>query len=440
MELQTQTEPENGKGTSFWRSPSVWFAENNFSRDFWIYFAAVFFFDAGFCIYFFLFNLYLLDLHFNEQMMGLVGGAMTLGSVLVMLPAGMISKKTGVQPLLIISFIASPALNGLRAIWMWEPAQIVLALLAGMAISTGTVCYLPTVARFTTEKNRTAAFSLILSASLATSMLGGIVCGYLPQWLSMAGFSMHAAEVKRLILLGSCGVALLGLLPILRLRIPPMQDADVKDAPFHQASWLDRWSLSPFLLRFVPLMALWSMVLASFTPFANVYLSSHLHIPMVRIGLIFSSVQALQLGIGLLTPLVFRALGLVNGIVAIQISAGIVLSALATAHNEQLAIALYLVFSAVQWMSSPGLYDLLMSQTPDRERNTASAITLFCNAAVSSAATAGAGVLFTQFGYPPVLLGIAAVAVFAAMLLWFLIAPRQGNGSMLKSQSRQLEF
>jgi MFS family permease len=424
MELQAQAEAE--KGAVFWRNPSDWFVENNFSRDFWVYFTAVFLFDTGFCIYFFLFNLYLLDLHFNEKMMGLVGGAMTLGSVLVMLPAGMLSKKIGVRPLLIVCFIASPALNAMRVVWMWGPAQIILALIAGMAISTGTVCYLPTVARFTTEKNRTAAFSLILSASLATSALGGIVCGYLPRWLRMAAFSMQAAEVKRLILLVSCGIALFGLLPVLRLRIPLSQHSEVEETESAKESWFGRWSLSPFLLRFLPLMALWSAILASFTPFANVYLSSHLQIPMVRIGLIFSSVQALQLGMGLLTPIVFRALGLVNGIVAIQMVAGLVLSALALAHNVKLAIALYLVFSAVQWMSSPGLYNLLMSETPDQERNTAAAMTLFCSAAVSSAATAGAGILFTRFGYTPVLLGIAALTGFVAMLLRFLIKPH-GN-------------
>lgn len=440
MELQAKPESDTAKPVSFWRHPLAWLVENNFSRGFWVYFSAVFFFDAGFCVYFFLFNLYLLDLHFNEQVMGLVGGAMTMGSVLVMLPAGMLSKKTGVRPLLIVCFIAAPVLNAVRAVWMWVPAQIVLALLAGMAISLGTVCYLPTVARFTTEKNRTAAFSLVLSASLGTSAVGGVICGYLPQWLRIVGYAMPAAEVKRLILLTSCGVVLLGLFPVLRLRIPLPQDAEPDQTIPTKPGWLRRWSLSPFLVRFVPLMALWSVVLASFTPFSNVYLSGHLHIPMTRIGLIFSSVQILQLGIGLLTPIVFRAFGLMNGIIAIQIAAGVALSALAIAQNVTLAITLYLIFSAVQWMSSPGLYDLLMTETPDQERNTAAAITLFCNALVGSAATAGAGILFTRFGYPPVLFGIAALALSAAMLLRFLITPRHCTGEMMKSPSEQLEF
>jgi predicted MFS family arabinose efflux permease len=130
---------------------------------------------------------------------------------------------------------------------------------------------------------------------------------------------------------------------------------------------------------------------------------------------------------GLLTPMIFRILGLVNGIVATQIITALTLALLAGAHNGTLAIVLYLVFSAAQWMSSPGLYNLLMSETPDKERSTAAAMTMFCNSLAGAAATAGAGILFTRFGYPPVLLGIAVLAVTVAMLFRLLIAPHQGD-------------
>jgi hypothetical protein len=54
-------------------------------------------------------------------------------------------------------------------------------------------------------------------------------------------------------------------------------------------------------------------------------------------------------------------------------------------------------------------------------------MTLFCNALAGSAATAGAGILFTRFGYPPILLGIAGMAAAVAIVFWLLI-PRRGNG------------
>jgi hypothetical protein len=327
-------------------------------------------------------------------------------------------------------------LSAARVVWMWEPAQLGLAFLAGLAMCMWGVCFLPEVARLTTETNRTSAYSLIFSASMGTSMLGGIVCGYLPQWLKIAGFAMSGAEVKRGILLGSCGVALIGLLPALRLRIPPPVTADL--VPASQPAgrrWVQPWKHHPFLIRYLPLMALWSAVLASFTPFANVYLSRDLHVPLARIGLTFSAIQAVQLCMGVVTPLIFRMLGLINGIVATQLVAAFTLLSLAGARAGTLAIPLYLVFSAAQWMSAPGLYNLLMNETPDPERSTAAAMTLFCNALAASAATAGAGILFTRFGYPPVLLGIAGMAATVAVLFW-LIIPRRRNGVPLPSSAR----
>ncbi len=78
--LLTQSESGPGNALRFWKNPSAWLQEKNLSKGYWIFFMAAFFFDAGFAIYYFLFNLYLLDLNFNERTMGLIGGAMTLGS------------------------------------------------------------------------------------------------------------------------------------------------------------------------------------------------------------------------------------------------------------------------------------------------------------------------------------------------------------------------
>jgi predicted MFS family arabinose efflux permease len=265
---------------------------------------------------------------------------------------------------------------------------------------------------------------LIFSASVGASMLGGVVCGYLRQWLGMAGFAMQPAEVKRFILLVSCGIAFLGLIPVLLLRIPSQSGEETAPGVHTDGwSWLRAWKLSPFLWRFLPLMALWSAVLAAFNPFANVYLSRVLHVEMTRIGLIFSVVQGLQLFMGLLIPFVFRALGLVRGIVATQILAAVVLAFMAGVRNGRLAVALYLTFSAAQWMSSPGLYNLLMNETPDPQRSTAAAMTLFSNALGAAIATAAAGILLTRYGYPPVLFSLAAVALAIALFFRFLLSP-----------------
>jgi len=418
--LEVETSASSAaSGVSILSAPSTWFLEKKLSRGFWVFFAVAFFFDFGFAVYFFLFNLYLVDLHFNERTIGLVAGTLTLGSVIGTLPVGWLARKIGLLPLLTFCVIAAPMMGVARALVKVEWAQIGMAFLAGLAMCIWGVCFLPTLARLTTEENRASAFSLIFSVSIGTSALGGVVCGYLPQWWKWAGFAMQAAETKRMILIVSSLVALVGLVPLLRLRIPS-QDGKPEA---RDKSGKRPWRMSPFLVRFLPSMALWTAVLASFTPFANVYLSKDLHISLARIGLIFSLAQGVQLCVGLLTPLLFRWLGLVKGIVATQLATAAAMGCLAGTHDRRLAVALYLSFSATQWMSSPGLYNLLMSRVPDEERSSASAMTMFSNALFQSCATAGAGILFVRFGYPHVLVGISALALMAALLFGLLVAP-----------------
>lgn len=410
------------KPASFWRHPSAWIRDAKLSRQYWTFFTAAFFLDAGFSVYVFLFNLYLLDCRMNERVMGWVGGALTLGSMLGTLPAGALARKIGLRPLLIAVFLSAPLLNAARVLWIWEPAQVGLAFLAGVSLSSWGVCFLSAIARLTTPKNRAAGFSVIFSVSVGVAVAGGVVCGYLRQWLASAGLPLQPVAVKRLILLGACTFVVIGLIPTLRLRMQP-NASDGESSSEQPAHWLRMWKLSSFLIRFLPAMALWSAVLQSFTPFANVYLTRNLHVPMEEIGIVFSTAQILQFSLGLFTPILFRAVGLVNGIAATQMVAAALLAVLAAATNGNVAIVLYLAFSAAQWMSAPGLYNLLMNETPDAERSNAAALTLFFNALAGSAATAGTGVLLTRFGYPPVLAWIAAAAV-AITLLFFVLMRR----------------
>jgi MFS family permease len=430
--LESEAATASGeKATPFWRSPAAWLQEKKLSQSFWVVFTAAFFFDFGISIFVFMFNLYLLDLHFNDRAIGLVGGAAMLGSVTGTLPAGLLARRIGLRPMLIACFVLAPSFCAFRALAIGEPAEIGLGFVSGLVMSSWGVCLLPALARVTTEANRAAAFSLISSAGVGTGMLGGVVCGYLPRWLSSAGFVMQPVEVKRLILLVSCGIAALGIFPIVRTRLLlPRSGTPIENITTQSRSWRRFLRVDPFLLRFLPAMALWTVVVTSFTPFANVYLSRNLHVPLLRIGLIFSAAQLVQLCVTLLTPMLFRSLGLVNGIVVTQLLTAVALGCLAGTQSAQLAVPLYIGFFGLQWMSAPGMYNLLMSRVSEEEQSTASSTTLFCNALVGAGSTAGAGILFTKFGYPHMLAGIAAVAVVAAMLFRKLAGDSQHASSV----------
>lgn len=413
---------EGTSGASLWRSPRAWLNENQLSRGFWIYFLATLFYDAGFCIYFFLFNLYLLDLHFNERFIGLLSGVSTVGTMLVMFPAGMLVRRFGVRPVMIGCYLAAPLVHVARVLWVWPQAQVGLALLGGMALSSGGVCYLPTVARLTTEKNRTTAYTLILAASLASSAVGGLLCGTIPHWISLTGVRMQQVAIKQMILLASCFVAALAVIPAAVLRVPmPQEHAKVDEVTQRVRRLLQ---LTPALLLSLLPVTLWAVVLAAFFPFGNVYLAKVLHLSLTRISVIFSIAQMVQLAMLALTPVILRRLGLPNGLLVIQAATGATLAVLSCTHGESPAVALFLLFNALQWMANPGLYDLVMTSTPDAQREAVAATLLFCNALVSALTTPVAGALYTRFGYRGPMIGVAMLAFVVAALSRLLLGAR----------------
>jgi MFS family permease len=398
--------------TSFWRSPATWFRSQQLGRSFWIFFWAAFFFDAGFAIYFFLFNLYLLDLGMGERAIGLINGAMTFGSVCGTLPAGLVARRFGVRPVMLTCFIVAPIAGILRVLWTQLPAQIALAFVGGLAMCLWGICFLPAVSGLTTQDNRASAFGLIFSVSIGTSALGGLLCGYLPKVLQAMGWGLQPFQIKRGILIAASLLAFVGLAFALRLRL-------TIHGPVGESSggWWSSLRRIHFLRTLLPLMALWSAVIAAFTPFVNVYFARSLHLPLSRIAFLFSASQVIQLCVGLLSAPLFRALGLRRGVAATQLVVAILLGLLAMAAHAEAAAILFLCISAAQWTSSPGLYNLLMSGTPDRDRSTVAALAMFCNALVTTVATTAAGAGFARFGYPVMFTVLASTAAIAGFFM-----------------------
>jgi len=398
--------------------PARWFRsllpEERLSRAFWVFFAAAFFFDLGFGLYFFLFNLYLANSHFNERFLGIATSAFTLGNVAGTIPIGIVVKKCGLKPVLLFCFVAAPCIGMLRAMILWAPAQIGISFLFGAALCCWPVCFAPTVAQITTEKNRVSAFSIVFATGIGTGALAGLAGGYLPGYFAGGGVTQLAGGMKPVLLLAS-GAAMLGILSILKLRLnAPESNGPSRIRIFH-----------PFLYRFLPAFALWSVVTGSFMPFAAVFLQQQLGLPMRQVGLVFSASQLTQFTAVLLAPSLYRRWGTITGIMCTQIATGVAVFALGHMRGTPTAVALYLGYMGAQFMSGPGLYSLLMARIPDTQRSTASAAQNVTSALCQAASAAVTGGCIVRYGYSAVLSGNAFVAFAATFVLFTLLGKRE---------------
>lgn len=398
---------------TLWRGVRLWWSTKALGKEFWTFYGASFCFGLGGCIFFLLYNLYLLDCGVSEKLLGWLTSAMTIGTLAGTLPAGFLAQRIGVRKTLLLCFVLVPILSACRVVFISETPLLVLAFLAGAAMSIWAVCISPALAQLTTDRNRPFAFSLVFSSGIGVGFLGGLVGGGLPAWLGKALPAPASAHAMQLALLISSAIVGLGLWPTSRLDLPSAPAREKKFCPRNR-----------FLMRFLPAIAAWSLVTNSLSPFFNVYFSKHLHMPVPRIGVVFSVAQLSQVLAILLAPLVYRKFGLVTGIMYTQLATALALACLAAVRVASAAAFIYVGYMAFQWMSEPGMYSLLMNEVLPAERSSASALNFFVISLASAIAAAFAGQGFARFGYPAVIGVTAVVAVLAALLFWLLLGTR----------------
>jgi MFS family permease len=396
---------------TLWRGLRWWWAGKELDRGFWTFFSAAFCFNLGGFVFFFLYNLYMLDRGASEKLLGWVTGALAMGSLAGTIPAGLLAQRFGLRKTLLLCFSAVPILAALRTVMVSALSQLALAFLTGAAMSIWAVSISPALAQLTNEKNRPFAFSVVFSSGIGVGVLGGLFGGALPGWLGRISPPPAPSHAMQLALLIACGIVGLGLFPVARLTLPAIAAREKK-----------LYSRNPFLLRFLLAIALWSLVTGSLGPFFNIYFSHHLHMSVPRIGMVFSAAQLSQVFAILLAPFVYKRFGLIAGIMYTQMATALALGCMAAVPIASAAAVMYAGYTALQSMSEPGMYSLLMTEVAPWERSGASALTFFVISLAGAIAAAVAGQGLARFGYPAVMGVTAIVAVVAAAAFRLLLS------------------
>jgi MFS family permease len=364
------------------------------SGGYWLFLGASSFFVLGMFVFVLLYNLYLLDLGFREDFVGQVNSASTAGMVVAILPAAALARRWGLGRLLLVSFASVGAISAMRVLVSSRAPLLAFAFLSGVVMSLYAVSLAPAIARLTSDKARAAGFSVSTSSSIALGIFGNWLGGHLPGW--MGG--------KRPAMLAGCALVALALWPSARLRIGP--------APAEGAKLYPR---NRFVVRFLIVWAIWSLATGSFNPFFTTFFA-RLHTPVERIGLIMSGSQLAQVVALMLAPLVLRKMGLVSGTAAMLMATALALGGLAAGPTGWGAAAVFMTYTACQWMTDPGVNTLLMDRVREQERTGAAALMMLVAFAAQLAASLAGGAAIAKFGYSAMLAcsaGLAAVAAVA---------------------------
>lgn len=372
-------------------------------RQFWWFVASAAVFNFGLFVFVLLYNLFLLDLGFREDFVGVVNSAMRAGSVVGTLPAALLAHRVGLKKTLLATIEATAAAEVLRALVGARLPLAALAFVSGTVFAVWAVILAPLIAAAVPEERRPAAFSVFFACMFAVGIAGNWIGGELPLWVGS----------KRAVLLGSAALAAAAVVPAWRLREFEMPAAGAQV-----------WPRSRFLALYLVPFALWHLATGTFNPFNNVYFA-RLGFAVERIGAVFSVSQVVQVVALLAAPAIIRRLGLLGGIVTMMMATSLGLGALATQPPGAAAVTAYTAYMAFQWMSEPGLNTLLMNRIDERDRSGASALNYLVAFGAQALAAYAGGVLFTRAGYGWTLAGAAALAAAAAALFRLLLRGRE---------------
>jgi Uncharacterised nucleotidyltransferase len=372
---------------------------------FWWFTIAQAIYALGFFVFYLLYNLYLLDRGFHEDALGYVASALTLGSVASVLPAAGIVRRLGLTRAIKVSILGTTAVFTLRCLVTGEPALVASAFVGGAISSLWAVSMMPAVAALTSERSRPLGFSMIYSSGIGVGMLAGLVGGRLPRWTLGLHLASDGMRAKQLTLLASVAVAALAFYPMAKLRIESGGPEKTSGYP-----------RSPFVYKFLTAIAAWSLATGAFNPLFNAYFERRFQMPLESIGIVFTFSHAGQVATILLSPLLLRKLGLVRGVVCMQLVTALTLGSIAAGPPAFLAAAFYVAYMSFQYMSDPGTNTLLMTHVEPAQRSGAAALSFLVVFLAQALAASAAGAVITYYGYPPMLLGATVLAVVGACL------------------------
>ena len=374
---------------------------------FWWFTLAGAIYALGFFVFYLLYNLFLLDRGYREDALGLIAGSLTLGSIAGVLPAASFVRRAGIGPALRIASLGIPAAFALRCMFSGEPALVVFAFIAGATSSVWAVAYSPAVAALTTERSRPVGFSITNSSGIGVGMLAGLIGGRIPGWILRARVVHDAVHAKQAALLASAAFAALAIWPLTKLRLGSAEAREKHQYP-----------RSAFIFRFLSAIGVWSLATGAFNPLFNAYFERRFHLSLESIGMVFGLSHMGQVATVLLSPLVFRRLGLVRGVACMQLTTGLVLGSMAASPTAYVAAALYVAYMSFQFMGDPGTSSLLMNSVKPAQRSGAAALFFLAAYLTQAVAATASGAVVARYGYPPMLAAASVLAVLAAFLFW----------------------
>lgn len=370
-----------------------------------------------------LLNLYLAATGFSKENIALFNSVNFLASGLMAIPLAIILENVPRKyPFILSALVFTSCYLGVCFASNFA-LILILAFFIGASNSIFNVLVLPFLTEHSSENERVHLFSVFSAQGWASNMLGSLIGGFMPSFLSSLAIGSGLAGQYRvsMVLAVSLAMISIGILFLIKEK-PKMKPEEEKGESLH---WLPEFKGAMWKFLLVEILIFLGAGL--FMPFMNLYFATVHKANSGLIGIVFTISSGIALLGTLVSPLLAEKVGKIKAIFLCQAIAIPLLVALAFASNFYLASLLYVFRLALMNMANPLMDSFGMEIVPPHRRATFASLMRSTQPFAWAAMGPIAGRIMETGGFMPLFFLAASLYTLSSFALLFFFAPRKSS-------------
>ncbi|GIN62111.1 MFS transporter [Robertmurraya siralis] len=325
--------------------------------------------QIGFGIFMVIYNFYIRELGYAEQVNGQVISLTSLATALILVPAGMISDRFGRKKVMLMGSILTGIVFVLRGVFEAQTLLLILAFITGLTMAFIQVSSIPWLAENSKSFQRVHLFSIYSAVMTGASVIGNLFGGIFTDVFSLFLSPLMSIRVT-LIIAGLFYFS--SFIPILKFQENRVVKKE-KKLPLKEKIQQQREGFKIILLFAIAQLII-GIGAGLVIPYLNLYFADRFMASNSIIGIIISLGQAATAVAMIIGPLMVKKFGEVKAVVILQLSSLPFL--LLTAYTENLTLAAigFLFRQALMNAGNPIQTSLMMSKVNDSVKGLANSI------------------------------------------------------------------
>ncbi|MDL1900009.1 MFS transporter [Anaerolineae bacterium CFX9] len=355
-------------------------------------------------------NFYYVSLGYTTDQIALFQSIPRIGGVLTGLPVGYIATRLGERNLILGSTFGAALALALLVIVPTTTGILIGRFLLGFLYGAGQIALPVLMVRLVRPERVNSYFAAFNIVGMSFTAIGSVIGGYLPGWIAGGADSQSATAYGGSLLI-CAGIMIIGVLPLIF----------VPEVNAEQRRRSNRLRNVPW--RLIVRLSL-PMLVFGFTggltfPFYNLFFRDTFALSDIQIGQVIGFGWIGMALIPMLSPPLARRVGNAQSLAILMTIAAVAffgLSLSASVGALILSIITYVIAVSARNCMQPLFQPLQMGSLPPELRNIASSAASVIWNLGWFGATIISGVLQTQYGYPTIMM-IVAAGVFVSGLM-----------------------